>query len=102
MAGALVFVAVTDLAVNSWLTRSGAEQGMPPWPGLATVLQGQLGQLEVAGTSRDDILEYIRSASDELEAGWCCSVPREWSRSTPRIGWWAVAPTPPVQGWAGP
>jgi signal transduction histidine kinase len=46
-----------------------AQREMDRLAGLATVLQNQLRQLEVAGTGRDDLLDYMRRASDELDVG---------------------------------
>ncbi|MFN0070424.1 MAG: sensor histidine kinase [Chloroflexota bacterium] len=46
-----------------------AQREMDRLAGLATVLQGQIRQGELSGMNRDDISDYLRRSSDELDMG---------------------------------
>src|SRR4051812_32617436 len=46
-----------------------SQREMDRLAGLATALQGQIRQIEISGMSRDEITEYIRRSSDELDVG---------------------------------
>jgi len=46
-----------------------AQREMDRLAGLATVLQSQMRQGEISGASRDDLTDYMRRTSDELDIG---------------------------------